>query len=74
MPTQYKSDALAAAHETAQGLAQAGVMATRTMTAFDAMCLTPATRHGLSRPSTGVVSAVGTKNVDARNQSGHDDL
>ena len=72
MPTRYKSDALAAAHEIAQGLARAGVMATRTMKAFDAMCLAPATRHGLSRPSTGVVRAVGTRNVDARN--GHDDL
>ena len=41
MPTQYKSDALAAAHETAQGLADAGVMTTRTMKAFDSMCLTP---------------------------------
>ena len=74
MPTRYKSDALAAAHETAQGLARAGVMATRTMMAFDAMCLTPATRHGLSRPSTGVVRAGDTKKVDVRNTSGHDDL
>ena len=31
-----------AAHETAQGLADAGVMAKRTMRAFDEMCLTPA--------------------------------
>ena len=41
MAEQYKSDALAAAHETAQGLADAGVMAKRTMKAFDEMCLTP---------------------------------
>ena len=41
MPKQYKSSALAAAHETAQGLADAGVMAKRTMRAFDEMCLTP---------------------------------
>ena len=41
MPKQYKSDALAAVHETAQGLADAGVMAKRTMRAFDEMCLTP---------------------------------
>ena len=41
MPKQYKSEALAAAHETAQGLADAGVMAKRTMRAFDEMCLTP---------------------------------
>lgn len=41
MPTQYKSDALAAVHETATGLADAGVMAKQTMQAFDDMCLTP---------------------------------
>ena len=41
MPTQYKSDALAAVHETATGLADAGVMAQQTMKAFDDMCLTP---------------------------------
>ena len=41
MAKQYKSEALAAAHETAQGLANAGVMAKRTMRAFDEMCLTP---------------------------------
>ena len=41
MAKQYKSDALAAAHETALGLAEAGVMAKRTMRAFDEMCLTP---------------------------------
>lgn len=36
-----KSDALAAVHETALGLHEAGVMDKRTMKAFDAMCLTP---------------------------------
>ena len=41
MARQYKSEALAAVHETAQGLADAGVMAKRTMRAFDKMCLTP---------------------------------
>ena len=41
MAKQYKSEALAAAHETAQGLADAGVMAKRTMRAFDEMCLAP---------------------------------
>ena len=41
MAKQYKSEALAAARETAQGLADAGVMAKRTMKAFDEMCLTP---------------------------------
>ena len=41
MGKRYKSDALAAVHETALGLAEAGVMDKRTMKAFDEMCLTP---------------------------------
>ena len=41
MAKQYRSDALAAVHETALGLAEAGVMNKRTMKAFDEMCLTP---------------------------------
>ena len=41
MSKQYKSEALAAAHETALGLAEAGVMPKRTMKVFDEMCLTP---------------------------------
>jgi len=41
MGKQYKSDALAAVHETALGLHEAGVMDKRTMKAFDGMCLTP---------------------------------
>ena len=41
MTEQYKSDALAAAHETALGLTEAGAMAKRTMRAFDEMYLTP---------------------------------
>ena len=41
MAKQYKSDALAAVHETALGLHEAGVMDKRTLKAFDEMCLTP---------------------------------
>ena len=41
MAKQYKSEAFAAAHEAAMGLAEAGVMSKRTMRAFDEMCLTP---------------------------------
>ncbi len=41
MAKQYKSQALAAAHEAALGLAEAGLMPKRTMRAFDEMCLTP---------------------------------
>ena len=41
MTKQYRSDALAAAHETVLGLAEAGVMTKRTMKVFDEMCLTP---------------------------------
>ena len=41
MGKTYRSDALAAVHETALGFAEAGVMDKRTMKAFDEMCLTP---------------------------------
>ncbi len=41
MTKQYKSEALAAAHEAALGLAEAGLMSKRTMRTFDEMCLTP---------------------------------
>ena len=41
MPKQYRSGALAAVHEAALGLTEAGVMSKRTMKAFDDMCLTP---------------------------------
>ena len=40
MAERYRSGALAAAHETAQGLTEAGTMAKRTMKVFDDMCLT----------------------------------
>jgi len=41
MAKQYESDALAAIHETALGLTEAGIMPKQTMKAFDDMCLTP---------------------------------
>ena len=41
MTKQYRSEALAVAHETALGLTEAGVMPKRTMRAFDEACLTP---------------------------------
>jgi putative transcriptional regulator len=41
MGKHYESDALAAVHETALGLREAGVIDKRTMKAFDEMCLTP---------------------------------
>ena len=41
MTKRYRSEALAAAHETALGLTEAGVMAKQTMRAFDELCLTP---------------------------------
>ncbi len=41
MTKRYRSEALAAAHEAAFGLAEAGVMSKRTTRAFDEMCLTP---------------------------------
>ena len=41
MTKRYRSEALAAVHEAALGLAEAGVMSKRTMRTFDEMCLTP---------------------------------
>jgi len=41
MGKRYKTDALAAVHETALGLHEAGVVNKRTMKAFNEMCLTP---------------------------------
>ena len=41
MTKPYKSEALAAAHETALGLTEAGIMAKQTMRAFDELCLAP---------------------------------
>lgn len=41
MTKQYRSEALAAAHEAAQGLAEAGVISKSTMRIFDEKCLTP---------------------------------
>ena len=48
MTKQYKSEALAAAHEAALGLADAGVMSKKTMRVFDEMCLTPVDDHRVS--------------------------
>ncbi len=44
MAGQYGSDVLALVHETALGMAEAGVMSKRTMKDFDEMCLTPSRR------------------------------
>ena len=41
MKKQYKSSIMAAVHETAEDLHAAGVMPTRTLREFDALCLTP---------------------------------
>lgn len=41
MPKKYKSSALAALHESMQGLRDIGVINTRTMRRFDESCLTP---------------------------------
>ena len=41
MATGYGSEVLAAVHETALGMAEAGVISKRTMREFDEMCLTP---------------------------------
>jgi putative transcriptional regulator len=41
MPKKYRSDALAAIHETMEGLHDAGVVNKQTMREFDEACLTP---------------------------------
>lgn len=41
MPKKYKSSALAALHESMQGLHDIGIINTRTMHRFDDSCLTP---------------------------------
>jgi putative transcriptional regulator len=41
MPKKYRSEAMAAAHEIAQGMHEAGVLNKRSMKVFDQMCLTP---------------------------------
>ncbi len=41
MTKRYRSGALAAVHEAAAGLHEAGAIDRRTMKVFDAMCLTP---------------------------------
>lgn len=41
MANRYRSPAMAAVHETAAGLHQAGGIDKRTMRKFDALCLTP---------------------------------
>ena len=49
MTRQYKSEALAAAHEAALGLSEAGVMPKQTMRKFDEMCLTPVAETTVER-------------------------
>lgn len=41
MGKAYRSEALAAVHETATGLHEAGLMSKRTLRRFDGLCLTP---------------------------------
>jgi len=43
MRKAYRNDVLAAVHETASDLHDAGVMSRRTLRTFDALCLTPVT-------------------------------
>lgn len=50
---RYKSEALAAAHETALGLSEAGVLAKQTMRMFDEMCLTPVEEMSPELPTPG---------------------
>lgn len=45
MAKTYKSDALAAAHETIEGFYKSGVVDKQTMRKFDEMCLTPVRKY-----------------------------
>ena len=45
MTEKYRSDALAAIHETMEALHEAGALDTRAMREFDAACLTPVDIH-----------------------------
>jgi DNA-binding transcriptional regulator YiaG len=53
---QYRSNLLAAVHETALGLTEAGVLAKRTMKAFDEMCLTADEKLTYLNVTTGLIS------------------
>jgi putative transcriptional regulator len=44
MTKRYRSNALAAVHETVLGLKEAGVLGKQTMKEFDELCLTPVER------------------------------
>jgi putative transcriptional regulator len=41
MTKRHRSEALAAVHETAVGLSEAGILSKQSMKDFDALCLTP---------------------------------
>jgi putative transcriptional regulator len=60
---KYRSPALAALHETAEGLHKVGLVPVKTMRDFDAACLTPVKRLSAKeiadvRKKTGVSQAV----------------
>ena len=52
MKKQYKSEALASAHEAALDLAEAGVLSRRAMREFDELCLTPVREMTPEAPRT----------------------
>lgn len=63
MPKKYKSNAMAALHETAQGLHDIGLLDAVTMREFDKSCLTPIKKLSPveiveTRSRTGVSQAV----------------
>ena len=45
MTKKYRSKALGALHEAMQDLHRAGLLDSKTMLEFDALCLTPKGRH-----------------------------
>ena len=69
MAKKYRSDALAAAHETAVGLHRIGLIDTKTMRDFDASCLTTVKRFSAKeivevRKRAGVSQAVFASYLD----------
>ncbi len=65
MAKQYRSDMLAAAHETAADLRDAGVIERSSMEAFDEVCLTP-----IEPPPVSSASGSMAKSIRAGRRSG----
>ncbi len=61
MSKKYRSDAMAAIHETMEALHNVGVIDKRTMRCFDDVCLTPIRSLKLENPSSDAVRSSDVK-------------